>query len=261
MVPFTGVNVVGVGDGDPVVLVHGSGPSWGEETFLEQRPLAEEYKLLFVDRRGYGDSPATDRVDFDVDAEDISKLLGEGAHLVGHSYGGLVSLLAAGRRPDAVRSLTVIEPPALGVARGNEAVENFIGRLKSVYANAGEMSPEEYWIGFLRALGFENSPLPKFTEKELRGIRATMTERPPWEATIPIDKLVSASFPKLIVSGDWGNVPPMAKKTGGAALHAVCDVLEDRLTARREVFQNTAHNPQLLGEPFNEKLRRFLGSA
>jgi hypothetical protein len=73
---------------------------------------------LLVDRRGFGASPADGRVDFERDAEDVAELLADGAHLVGHSYGGVVSLLAAARRPDAVRSLVLIEPPAFGVARG-----------------------------------------------------------------------------------------------------------------------------------------------
>src|SRR5919198_138719 len=80
------------------------------------RPPAARYHMLLLDRRGYGDSPpratpATfDVRAFDTQAEEIADLLGEGAHLVGHSYGGLLSLLAAACRPDAVRSLTVIEP-------------------------------------------------------------------------------------------------------------------------------------------------------
>ena len=59
-----------------------------------------------VDRRGFAASPDIDRSDHDVDALDVVDLLDAGgAHVVGHSYGGVVALLAAGRRPDAVRSL------------------------------------------------------------------------------------------------------------------------------------------------------------
>ena len=108
----TALNVTVWGDGEPAVLVHGSF-GWGEETWREQRPLAESYRLLLVDRRGFGGSPAHGRVDFERDAADVAELLEDGAHLVGHSYGGVVSLLAAARNPQAVRSLTVIEPPAL----------------------------------------------------------------------------------------------------------------------------------------------------
>src|SRR5262249_60113101 len=115
--PLVGVLHVTVwGDGEPAVLVQGSF-GWGEETFKAQCPLADRYKLLLVDRRGFGDTPPRDeRVDFAKDADDVAELLGssERAHLVGHSYGGVVSLLAAARQPSAVRSLCVIEPPAFG---------------------------------------------------------------------------------------------------------------------------------------------------
>jgi pimeloyl-ACP methyl ester carboxylesterase len=37
-----------------VVFVHGSF-GWGEEAFHAQRELADEYELLLLDRRGYGD--------------------------------------------------------------------------------------------------------------------------------------------------------------------------------------------------------------
>lgn len=92
------LHIVEWGTGEPVVMVHGSF-GWGEDTFGEQRPLSEQYRLLLVDPRGFGKSPSTKRVDFDSDADDIVDILPHGAHLVGHSYGGVVSLLAAARKP------------------------------------------------------------------------------------------------------------------------------------------------------------------
>ena len=77
------------GSGDPVVLVHGS-LATGAEEWQAQRPLADEgYRLSVPDRRGYGRSPAAEGEDFLRDADDIADLMGSGAHLVGHSYGGL----------------------------------------------------------------------------------------------------------------------------------------------------------------------------
>lgn len=93
------LDVVVWGEGERVVLVHGSF-GWGEETFAEQRPLADRYRLLLSDRRGHGDSPPAERVDFERDAADLAELLGGGAHLVGHSYGAIACVLAPaeGRR-------------------------------------------------------------------------------------------------------------------------------------------------------------------
>jgi len=45
-----------------------------------------------------------------------------------------------------------------------------------------------------------------------------------------------------------------------AVFHAVCDVLEEELGAESAVFP-AAHNHQLVGEPFNERLRAFWEST
>jgi pimeloyl-ACP methyl ester carboxylesterase len=72
------------GAGTPVVLVHGS-LATGAEEWEAQRPLADEgFRLLVLDRRGYGRSPAVQGEDFLRDADDIADLMGNGAHLVGH---------------------------------------------------------------------------------------------------------------------------------------------------------------------------------
>src|SRR5689334_9935459 len=92
------------------IFIHGS-TTWGSSAFARQRPLAENYRLELVDRRGYGVSPDVRHSDATVDARDVVELLSDGeANLVGHSYGTVVALLAASWRPEAVRSLTLLEP-------------------------------------------------------------------------------------------------------------------------------------------------------
>src|SRR5512134_2201578 len=98
------------GTGTPVLLVHGS-LATGADEWQAQRPLGDEgFRLLVLDRRGYGRSPAADGEDFLRDADDIVALMDQGAHLVGHSYGGLGALFAAARRPEATLSLALLEP-------------------------------------------------------------------------------------------------------------------------------------------------------
>lgn len=55
----------------------------------------------------------------------VAELLGDGAHLVGHSFGGCVALAAAAQRPDATLSLTLIEPAMHKLATDNGAVRQF----------------------------------------------------------------------------------------------------------------------------------------
>jgi pimeloyl-ACP methyl ester carboxylesterase len=247
-----GVNVTVWGEGEAAVFVHGSF-GWGEETWQAQRPLADHYRLLLIDRRGFGASPPDGRVDFDRDADDVAELLGDGAHLVGHSYGGVVSLLAAARRAEAVRSLTVIEPPAFGVARGERAVEELIENVQEAVRATDD--PAEYRALFLRGFGFPAGP-ERLTGTALEAARASMTERQPWEAQIPLDDLSDAGLRVLLVQGDWCPAPDTARALAGAAFRAVCDVLERELRAERAVFPS-AHSPQRLGRLFNDRLRAF----
>jgi pimeloyl-ACP methyl ester carboxylesterase len=187
------VHVTRWGAGEPAVLVHGSF-GWGEEVWREQKPLAREYELLLVDRRGFGRSPADGRVDFERDAADVAALLpAGGAHLVGHSYGGIVALLAAAQPGAAVRSLTVVEPPALALVRGNESVEEFVAAVDAAIAAAAD--PSDYRVRFLRAFGFHAQPL-RLKGRHLEAARASLGECPPWEAAIPLDTLARAPFPK-----------------------------------------------------------------
>jgi pimeloyl-ACP methyl ester carboxylesterase len=248
-----GLNVTIRGDGEPAIFVHGSF-GWGEETWAKQRPLADSHRLLLVDRRGFGGSPADGRVDFDRDATDIVGLLGDGAHLVGHSYGGVVSLLAAGLRPDAVRSLTVIEPPSFGVARGHAVVEDFIHGVDVAMREATD--PSDYRRRFLQNFGFAA------TEQELEGrpfeaARSSWRERNPAEAEISFAALRGVRT--LVVRGDWAAAPTAARERARVIFHAVCDVLEQELDAESATFPS-AHNPQLLGKPFNERLLAFWSS-
>lgn len=147
------LNDVVWGGGERVVCVHGS-LSWGAFAFRAQRPLATSHSLVVPDPRGYGASAATGRADFSVDADDVAALLGDGAHLVGHSYGAVVALLVAARRPQAVRTLTAVEPAALSATRGDAAVEELIAALADVQAAASSLSAAEFVVRFHEVLGY-----------------------------------------------------------------------------------------------------------
>src|SRR5208337_4690459 len=56
----------------------------------------------------------------------VVELLDDGAHLVGHSFGGCVALAAAAKRPAAVRSLALIEPGMQKLATSDLRVKRFV---------------------------------------------------------------------------------------------------------------------------------------
>ena len=230
-----------IGRGPRVVLVHGSVGN-GSTTWEAVRPLADRFELAIVDRPGYPPNPPQERLDFEEQAAAIGEIVGPGDHLVGHSYGGVISLLIASELP--VRSLTVNEPPAFGVARGNPAVEEFLAKLEHA-----PREPRLYLEYFLPLVGSSlqlPDPLPPPLEA---GARAAMAERPPHEAEIPLDELAAAPFPKFVVSGGHSR-----------AFDAVADVLEQRLGAQRAVLPGAGHSiPRAPG--YSEHLAAFLDAA
>lgn len=100
----------------PVVLIlHGyleQGAAWHT---VAQRLASAGYRVLAPDHRGHGLSehlPRGCHYAFHDYAADVARLLdwlGEPVHLVGHSMGGTIATQVGALRPDALRSLTLIE--------------------------------------------------------------------------------------------------------------------------------------------------------
>lgn len=244
-----------IGRGEPIVFVHGDSLFGNPvEHWLSQLDLADEYQLIIPARYGYYLSPLPEHETFDVYEQGIAQLLGEGAHLVGHSYGGVVALLAAAQRPDAVFSLTVSEPPAFSLIRGHPDVERFISRIQSTPIPVAQMTPEAFTL-FLQNAIFDQqeTQLPERAKAIVespygrKGTEANMREPFPWEANIPLDTLATATFPKLVFSS---NTVPMHE--------AVCEVLVQRLAAEHAIISEAGHVIPRTGKPFNERLRAFL---
>jgi pimeloyl-ACP methyl ester carboxylesterase len=228
-----------------LLLVHGSVVS-GDATWAAQQPLADRFELVVPNRRGFPPGPDVDYVDFEDEAVWLDQFLEPGTHLVGHSYGGVIALLAAARRPQLLRSLTVIEPPCLAVARGNPVVDAYEAQSDVLWGKTDD--PEEFLRAFLEGVG---APAPSRVSPELlQGARTLMVERHPWDAEIPLDLLEAAPFPKLVVSGAHSE-----------PFDIVCDVLEARLHAKRVVLPGAGHAVQRLGAPFNDALADFVERA
>ena len=232
-----------VGSGPPVVLIHGSVQN--SATWARQLRLADEFELVLPDRPGYPPNPPLDEIDFAEQARELAELLGDGAHLAGFSYGGVIALLTAAERPEAVRSLTVIEPPCFGVARGVPAVEEAVAAYDAVPRN----DPAAFLAGFSAVFGPEGRVPPTAGPGEEQGVKALMSERMPTEADIPLERLADAAFPVLVCSSG-----------SHAAYEAVCDLLEERLGAERRVLGGAGHGVQR-ARGFNDAFADFLRRA
>jgi pimeloyl-ACP methyl ester carboxylesterase len=116
-----------MGAGDPLLLVHGTGAYsaiWGEVPTM----LAASHRVIVYDRRGFGQSDGEPAANAHRHALDAAALLDHldavPAVILGWSGGGVVAIDLAASRPDAVRSLVLIEPalhlavrPTIGMLR------------------------------------------------------------------------------------------------------------------------------------------------
>src|SRR5262249_19876352 len=144
------------------------------------------------------------------------------------------------------------------LVRGRPETEELIDLVDKAADDASD--PEDYRTRFLRAFGFPVGN-ERLKMRAFAAAQSSWIERPPWEATIPLDELAAAEFPKLVVRGAWDAAPTEARERAGRAFGSVCDVLEQQLGGESATFPGAAHNPQLLGAPFNDRLRAFWESA
>jgi proline iminopeptidase len=106
-----------VGDGPPLVLLHG-GPDFNHNYLLpEMDRLSSAFRLIYYDQRGRGrSSGGVDPEDVTIDSEvdDLDRLrryfdLGTIA-VLGHSWGGILAMEFATRHPDRVSHLILMNP-------------------------------------------------------------------------------------------------------------------------------------------------------
>jgi proline iminopeptidase len=110
--------VVTVGDGPPLLVIHG-GPGLGHSYLRSLDALAHERQVIYYDQRGAGRSATVDPASLTFaglleDLEGLRAALGlEQVDLLGHSLGGHPAYLYAARHPDRVRSLLLVDvgPP------------------------------------------------------------------------------------------------------------------------------------------------------
>lgn len=126
---------VGPETGEPVVFVHGFG-SDHKAWLFNQAAIAETHPTYALDLPGHGAS-YKDAPDFSAQA--LAGVLGAfldelrlaDVHLVGHSLGAAVSVLAAETRPGAVKSLTLIAPAGLSGDIAGPFLDGFVNESRA----------------------------------------------------------------------------------------------------------------------------------
>jgi pimeloyl-ACP methyl ester carboxylesterase len=237
------------GHGERLVFIHGSNIASAEFLWSAQLELAAQYQVVVPDRRGYGASPDTcDQGGYEANVRDIVSWLDRGAHLIGHSYGGVLAMAAAARAPELVKSLVIIEPPAFGVTIQHPVVARVVAGLKQVYGAA--RTPEDFLAGFLRAMGVKVVEPLHLSPLHRKAVTATMAEVEPWNIELDLARVASHAFPKLVVSGDWH-----------PALVVTAEALAQQLGAQRLVIKGVGHEIQKVAKLFNDRLKDLVHST
>lgn len=204
-----------VGNGDTLVLVHGS---WGErQTWGFVVPgLAESFRVISYDRRGHGESTAPpDAGTVHEDVADLVALidaLGNGrVHIVASSYGACIALRLAAAHPERVARMVCHEPPMLGVldadAEGRPIADDARRKLGEVrqrlergeYADGAEYFVERVGLG----PGMWSQLPPPVQKMFVREAPTFLGElRDPEAYGADLDSLRRVSTPVLLTYGD-----------------------------------------------------------
>jgi pimeloyl-ACP methyl ester carboxylesterase len=243
-----GMIVEELGAGPRIVFVHGGGIG-GAPAWQAQWALASRWCLVMPARPGYGESPSHGVEDFARDAELVADLLQPGDHVVAHSYGAAVAMLAVARDVARVRSLTLIESGTSDIAKDHPDVTAFHYAVLGLAAHPPADDAE--LLRTLFRILEPSRPLPPVLPPPLQAFAGRLRQfRFPAEAIVPEAALAVADLPKLHVSG--GHSP---------AYEAITDRLAQRLGGERAVVRGAGHMPQQTGAPFNELLGRFLAAS
>lgn len=257
------------GAGPPVTLVHGagfhSGPTWARQI----GPLAQAgYRVIAVDRRGYGRSPGNGTgpgvpsgplVPVALQADDLALTLdlreAESSHLVGISYGALVALELALRRPERVRSLTLVEAALFGWLRDDPDYAPWVDRFIELEKAGAAGAPTEAWLGPLLALmdpGMADGLTPDNPARPLleRTLPQQLRQQSPVDYRPDPAAVAALAIPSLVVNG----------ADSEPAMQAVGEQLARRLPgARHIVVPEAGHQVHVEAtEVFNEVLIGFL---
>lgn len=237
----TQVNIVDTGappgrpDAPTVVLGHGllfSTTMWRHQV----EALRASYRCVAIDWRGQGDSPPSDAgYDMDTlyaDAVGVIEHLGVGpVHYVGLSMGGFVGMRVAARRPDLVRSLTLIDTSAAPEDPDKVSRYRLLARVYRVVGPGpllGRIAPIMFSEGFLatdEGQAVRTQWLAEMQRQTRRGTTGAVrgvTDR------LPVaDEIGAITAPTLVVVGSADPATPVAKAEAiaeaipGARLHVL----------------------------------------
>lgn len=263
--PGAEVNYVEIGEGEPILFVHGLGGSW--QNWLETLPhFGRDHRAIALDLPGFGESPVPSwQIDMPAYGRlihDFCEKLGieRVAALVGNSMGGFVATEATVERPSRFERLVLVSAAGISFAEAQgrrleatvslfEAAMAFMAGPRSVWLNRDRGRQ----IAFGRIFHYPNRVRPELLREQIEpGIRA-----PGFAAAIRAiggydtrRRLTEIEIPTLVVWGLNDHIVPVEAAIGYHRL-----IPDSRL----ELFERTGHVPQMERPArFNALLEDFL---
>jgi 2-hydroxymuconate-semialdehyde hydrolase len=253
-------NLHDVGSGEPVLLLHGSGPgvtSWANWR-LTIPVLAEEFRVIAPDIVGFGFTERPEDVRYNL-ATWTSHALGvldalgiERAHVVGNSFGGSLAMSLAIHHPERVNRLVLMGAvgvpseisPGLDAVWGYEPSVESMQQLLHLFAYDAALTG-----GDLAELRYRASIRPGVQEAF-----AAMFPPPRQDAldamTHPIASIRAIPHPTLVVHGRDDKVIPIANSL------ALIELIDD---SQLHVFGRCGHWTQIEhADEFTELVGDFL---
>ena len=171
------------GRGDPVVLLHGFGAS--SYSWREVIPeLSGRYRVIALDLFGFGwterpenGRPFTrdDQVELVLGVMDSLEI--DSAHIVGHSYGGAITMALAADHPERVRSMVLVDSAAVDFPMIRRRWFARVGLFNWIYVRGLALKPGTVESAFHRAYYDESLVTVELVDAYLERLRVEGTAR------------------------------------------------------------------------------------
>lgn len=266
--PGAEVNYAEIGEGEPILFVHGLAGCW--RNWLENLPyFGRSHRAIALDLPGFGDSP---KPTWDISMPAYGRMLHDFleklgidhvAALVGNSMGGFVSTEAVIEEPERFDRLVLISAAGISFAEADGRQAQAIGRTVKAAAPflAGDRRswltrPRGRKLAFGRIFRNPNKLRPELLAEQGRpGLQA-----PGFADAIATiagydtrERLPEIEIPTLVVWGLNDQIVPIEAALG---YHRLIP------RSRLEIFERTGHLP-MLERPlrFNPLLEEFIASG